>query len=167
MTTPSRALASLLRPGWLLAATLAIIAGLLGMHVLASGHASHGAAAPMNQEATRATAAGPEAGHPAGHTAVVHANVAAGHGHAAEHGLTAPDAYAPYLASATCSDTCPGVHESGAPCIPSAPVNPLTLFPPEGGPALPAADAGGSEPSGGYTYSPPSPTPCELSISRT
>ena len=35
-------MASLLRRAWLLAGVLAVIAGLLGMHVLTAGHASHG-----------------------------------------------------------------------------------------------------------------------------
>ena len=161
MTT--RAVASLLRRAWLFAATLAVIAGLLGMHVLTSGHASHGSASPGV--------------HPAGHTAVAHS--AAG-GHAGQHpdaalaapDLAAPDLVAPYhaapdLAATACGDSCPGAQESGAPCVPSAPSGPAAITPPQASlavlPLLPAEARAGSA----YDYVPPSPTPCDLSISRT
>jgi len=132
MTT--RAVASLFRRAWLFAAALAVIAGLLGMHVLTSGHASHG---------------------PVPH--VSHAG----------HALPAAGTDEPQLASAACGDSCPGAQESGAPCIPSAPSGPVTLSPPQATlavlPLLPAA----SRPGAAYDYLPPSPTPCDLSISRT
>ena len=156
MTT--RAVASLLRRAWLFAATLAVIAGLLGMHVLTSGHASHGSASP--------------AVHPAGHTAVAH-SAAGGHaGHHPDTALAAPDHAAPYnaapdLAAAACGDSCPGAQESGAPCVPSSPSGPVAITPPQASlavlPLLPAEGRAGSA----YDYVPPSPTPCDLSISRT
>ncbi|WP_461856912.1 hypothetical protein [Arthrobacter sp. C152] len=147
MTGLARALAPLLRAAWLLAATLALTAGILGMHVLTAGHASHASVS--------------NATHGAGHTAVAHS---AGAGHA---GHAAPAADAPEPAAATCGDTCPGVHESGAPCVPTAPGNPVTLYPPEAGPAaLPAPPVAGTR-TPVHGYRPPSPTPCELSISRT
>ena len=132
MTT--RAVASLFRRAWLFAAALAVITGLLGMHVLTSGHASHGTV--------------PHVSH-------------------AGHALPAADTDKPQLASAACGDSCPGAQESGAPCIPSAPSGPVTLSPPQATlavlPLLPAA----SRPGAAYDYLPPSPTPCDLSISRT
>ena len=137
----TRALPALLRRAWLFAAALAVIAGLLGMHVLTSGHASHGA---MAQGAgPHSTASQPD-----------HAPAAAA--------VDTPD-----LASAACGDACPGVKESGAPCVPSAPSGPLAISPPQATLAvLPPQPAGGN-PAPGYSYLPPSPTPCELSISRT
>jgi len=136
----TRAVASLLRKAWLLAAILAVIAGLLGMHVLTSGHASHRAAA--------------------GHTAVAHS---AGHaGHMADASTTDMQG----LTSAICGDSCPGAQESGAPCVPSAPSGPVTVAPPEAAQAVPLPGAAVNAGSG-YSYVPPSPTPCELSISRT
>ena len=84
----SHAVASLLRRAWLLAATLAVIAGLLGMHVLTSGHSSHGPvthSAPVTHGGSSQEAA-------AGHTAVVHP---AGGGHA----LHAPAASATDMGS--------------------------------------------------------------------
>jgi hypothetical protein len=139
----ARAVASLLRRAWLLAAALAVITGLLGMHVLTSGHASHGA--------------------PAGHTAVAHS---AGPDHAG-HTPAASTADMQGLASAVCGDSCPGAQESGAPCIPTAPSGPVALAPPQATQAaLPLLPAAGDA-SSGYDYMAPSPTPCELSISRT
>lgn len=150
MTT--RAVASLFRRAWLFAAALAVIAGLLGMHVLTSGHASHGAASQ-----------GSMSGHSAGHSAVGHSDPGSHAGHA----LPAAGTDEPQLASAACGDSCPGAQESGAPCIPSAPSGPVTLSPPQATlavlPLLPAA----SRPGAAYDYLPPSPTPCDLSISRT
>jgi hypothetical protein len=109
----------ILRKAWLLAGILAVIAGLLGMHVLTAGH-----------------------------TAVAHSAV----------GDHAP---------ATCSDSCPGAQEAGVPCVPSVPGAPVTVSPPQATLAallrLPTANS----PGPAYGYVPPSPTPCDLSISRT
>jgi len=144
MTT--RAVASLLHRAWLLAAAFAVIAGLLGMHVLTSGHASHGV--------------------PAGHTAVAH-SAASGHaGHAGLHPEVS-GVETPSLASAACGGSCPGAQESGAPCIPTAPSGPVSLAPPQAAQdAVPLLPAAGNDCSA-YGYMPPGPTPCELSISRT
>jgi hypothetical protein len=159
MTT--RAVASFLRAAWLLAATLAVIAGLLGMHVLTAGHASHG---PVAQGMDTHGAAAPAA--PTGAAAVVHSAVGdhPGHaGHAAAPASTDP----PALAPGTCGSSCPGAQESGAPCVPSVPGGPVTVLPPQATlavlPLLPAAGNPGSS----YGYLPPSPSPCDLSISRT
>ncbi|TQJ59802.1 hypothetical protein FBY30_2056 [Arthrobacter sp. SLBN-83] len=156
MTT--RAAASLLRHAWLLAATLAVITGLLGMHVLTSGHGSHGS-----------VSGGAIAGHAAvAHSAVAHSAVAhsAGDGHAvhAGHPATGPDA--PVLESAACGGSCPGAQKPGAPCVPTAPGGPVSVSPPPASlTALPALAAVGNTP--GYSYLPPCLTPCDLSISRT
>ena len=149
MTT--RALASLLRRAWLLGATLAVVAGLLGMHVLTSGHGSHGSVSG------RAIA---------GHTAVAHS---AGGGHAvhAGHHATASDPDAPDPVSAACGGSCPGAQESGAPCTPTAPSGPATISPPQASLAVLPAPAAVGKRGTGYSYLPPCPTPCDLSISRT
>ncbi|NUS36830.1 MAG: hypothetical protein HOQ04_10310 [Pseudarthrobacter sp.] len=137
MTARTRALAPLLRTAWLLAGTLALIAGILGMHVLTSSHASHAAAS----------------GYPAGHTAVAHS--------VAAHSAAVQDP-----ASASCGDACPAVHEAGAPCIPLAPTGPVSVPPPPDAPAAFHVQPR-DNPSAVYSYSPPGPTPCQLSISRT
>ncbi|KRE66378.1 hypothetical protein [Arthrobacter sp. Soil761] len=154
----ARAVASFLRAVWLLAATLAVIAGLLGMHVLTAGHASHG---PVAQGMDTHSAAAPAA--PTGAAAVVHSAVGDHPGHAAAPASTDP----PALAPGTCGNSCPGAQESGAPCVPSVPGGPVTVLPPQATlavlPLLPAAGNPGSS----YGYLPPSPSPCDLSISRT
>ena len=141
----SRAVPSLLCRAWLLAGILAVIAGLLGMHVLTAGHASHGPGAPS----------GPGAVAPADHVAV-------GHSARGDHA----DGVA-MAAAATCGSPCPLAQEPGAQCIPSAPSAPQTGHPPQatlaGLPPLHTV----TRPGSAYGYLPPSPTPCELSISRT
>lgn len=152
MTARTRVLsAALLRAG-LLAAVLAIVAGIFGMHVMAahSSHAGHPAV-------VQPQAADPAAGHPAaGHT---HTGDTAGHpaGHAA---------VANFSAAESCSSGCPGAQEAGAPCIPLAKTASFAVVPPQAGTAGPAptATARGTV---GYSYIPSSPTPCDLSISRT
>lgn len=168
MTT--RAVASLLHRAWLLAAALAVIAGLLGMHVLTSGHGSHGSGLQGMVSHSSASPDGTahpshSAGYYPGHTAVAHS--AAAGGHAGQHpDVSTPDA--PALASAACGDSCPGARESGAPCVPSAPSGPVALSPPQASlAAIPAPPACGGTAGAGYDYLPPSPTPCDLSISRT
>lgn len=168
MTT--RAVASLLRRAWLLAAALAVIVGLLGMHVLTSGHGSHGSGLQVmisHSPASPVASAHPShsAGHSPSHTAVAHSAAAGGHA-GQRPGSSTPDA--PALASPACGDSCPGAQESGAPCVPSAPGSPVTLSPPQASPAaIPAPRAPGNTAGAGYGYLPPSPTPCDLSISRT
>jgi hypothetical protein len=146
MTGPAAVLVKALRQAWLLAGVLAVITGLLGMHVLTTGHASHGV---VPQAAT------------AGQTAVAHSAV----GDHAGHPAAAQDA--PVLMPASCGAQCPGAQESGAHCVPSAPSGPVTVYAPQSTlAALPAAPAGGTQ-AHRYPYLPPSPTPCDLSISRT
>ncbi|TQJ38207.1 hypothetical protein FBY33_0202 [Arthrobacter sp. SLBN-112] len=149
MTT--RTMASLLRRAWLLAGTLAVIAGLLGMHVLTAGHASHGAASHAA---------------PAG-TTVVADSAVGGHASHAGHPAAAATTDAAALAPDTCGGSCPRARESAAPCVPTAPGSPVTVVPPQATLAvLPLRPAAGN-PGPAYAYLPPSATPCDLSISRT
>lgn len=148
--TNSTGMTAILRRAWLLAGTLAVIAGLLGMHVLTAGHASHGAASHVAA---------------AGTTAVAHSAVGDHAGRAGHPAAASTDV--PALAPAACGDSCPGAQESGAPCVPSAPGSPVTVSPPQATLAvLPLLPVAGS-PGPAYDYLPPSPTPCDLSISRT
>lgn len=157
----NRARASFLRMAWLLACTLAVIAGLLGMHVLTAGHASHG---PVAQGMVSHSAASHAA--PAGHTAVVHSAVGDQPGHTG-HAAAPASTDAPALAPATCGASCPGAQESGAPCVPSVPGSPVTVFPPQATLAVVPLLPPGGNPGSSYGYLPPSPSPCDLSISRT
>jgi hypothetical protein len=184
MTARTRVLsAALLRAG-LLAAVLAIVAGIFGMHVM-TAHSSHaGHAAVVQPQAAQPAAAQLPGGHPAGDAAVVHSlaggtggHPAVGHlaGHPAveqgsgqAHGAAAgyQAARATFSAAESCSSGCPGAQEAGAPCIPLAKTASLAVVPPQAGTAGPAptAIARGAV---GYSYIPASPTPCDLSISRT
>lgn len=136
-----------LRQAWLLAGLVAVITGLLGMHVLAAGHASHGSL----PDGAMSHGAIPYGATP--HSAMPHA-------------AGASSTAAPGHALADCSVSCPGAQESGAPCIPSAPGGPVTVYPPQATlAAFPAPSRSGTPRA--YSYLPPGPTPCGLSISRT
>lgn len=161
----SRAVPSLLCRAWLLAGILAVIAGLLGMHVLTAGHASHGSGSHGLDSHSPVTHSplSPSGGAPSGPGAVAPAgHVAVGHSARGDHA----DGVA-MAAAATCGSPCPLAREPGAQCIPSAPSAPQTGHPPQatlaGLPPLRTVTGPGSA----YGYLPPSPTPCELSISRT
>jgi hypothetical protein len=132
--TSSTGMILIFRKAWLLAGTLAVIAGLLGMHVLTSGHASH---------------VGDHAGH------------------GGQNAPTASSSAAPSLVPATCGCSCPEAQEAGAPCVPSAPSAPFTVSRPQATLAALPLLTPASSPGPAYGYLPPSPTPCDLSISRT
>lgn len=156
--TSSTVLEVLLRRAWLLAGVLAVIAGLFGMHVMTTGHTAHAAVTGSTAAAAEHAAAGhsgaghsaqpsgahADSGHPAGNTAVVHS-----------------------VFADSCGPACPSAREGAASCTPAANSGSLTVLPPAGpGAFQPVLDAGDLQTSG-YSYLPPSPTPCDLSISRT
>ncbi|WP_354146454.1 hypothetical protein [Arthrobacter sp. 754] len=148
MTATARSVsAALLRAG-LAAAVLAIIAGIFGMHVMTGNHGSH---------ANHAATASVDRAHQGAGVHAVHA-VHAGHAGA---GATA-------AVSSSCAGSCQDAQEPGAACVPSANASSLTVFPPHDTGAyfrsVPAALSGRP---GAYAFRPISPTPCELSISRT
>ncbi|WP_258803215.1 DUF6153 family protein [Pseudarthrobacter sp. NS4] len=144
MTATTRRLAALLGRTGLLAVVLAIAAGILGMHVLTGDHSAHGAGSHVPGHAAVGHPPGDHA-HPATH-------------HAAEESFTA---------SGSCGSGCPGVHDAGVSCIPSAKAGALAVFPPQATAAAQLALEAGTRPPAAYSYIPTSPTPCELSISRT
>ena len=116
--------AAFLRAG-LLAAVMAIVAGIFGMHVMTADHSSHSAHTEVSRTA--------------GDAAVGHAPVA-----------HTPDA-----------------REAGASCTPLAKAGSLAAVPPPAGHTALLAPAASARGATGYSFIPPSPTPCELSISRT
>lgn len=161
MTASHRNAASaFLHRAGLLAGLLAIIAGVFGMHILTGTHAVH---APAS-----AAAAG---------TATVHTESAAADGHA-EHGVA--DASPAHLSSGghaapsgfveqcSCSDSCAGMPTMTVSCTPLGKTGSLSV--PLPGTAvfgvISNARAPGAVP-GSYSYLPGSPSPGELSISRT
>ena len=171
-----------LRRAVLLAGLLAVIAGFLGMHILSGSHSLHAQASPPgSSSASTAHTAGPApseqtAGHPSGHSS---------HGAAGtfpqSHGTPSAERTAPSVtpAAATvggsqpppscvcqggCAET-PAVHVD---CTPS-PAG-ASLSAPQPGTALLAAQswsAAWADRLSGYAYLPGTPTPRDLSISRT
>ncbi|MFJ6374486.1 hypothetical protein ACIQH9_02040 [Pseudarthrobacter oxydans] len=159
--------AALLRAG-LLAAVMAIVAGIFGMHVMTADHSSHaahaGAAVAAGDAAVGHTAAEHAAvDHSAGHTAVEHSDA----GHAAVLADAVGAAGVAFTASESCSAGCPDVREGGASCTPLAKTGSLAAVPPPANPTALLAPASGAHGTTGYSFVPPSKTPCELSISRT
>jgi hypothetical protein len=130
--------AALLRSAGLLAAVLAIVAGFIGMHVLAGTHAAHVAA----------TVPAGHADHPAGH-------------HLGAVGVVG-------AASDTCCGDCSAPASTGADCVPSPKHADWEATPPgtvatavDHHAVLPRLLARS------YPHSPRSPSPGELSISQT
>ena len=155
--------AALLRAG-LLAVVMAVVAGIFGMHVMTADHSSHAAHADV------ALAAGDSAvGHsPGGHSAAEHAAVGHSHaGHAAIMANSGGAVGAAFTASESCSAGCPDVREEGASCTPLAKTGSLAAVPPPASPTALLAPVFGTHGAAGYSFVPPSPTPCDLSISRT
>ncbi|MFC9350423.1 DUF6153 family protein [Arthrobacter sp. NPDC057013] len=144
--------ATFLRSAGLFSLVLAIIAGIFGMHVMNGHHLTHGP--------TVAMAAAESHGHP--HPA-----------DEATHGMS-PDAVPAATghavsAAAGCPDgDCIGTQSMTFSCIPAGKTG--TLAVPAPGTSILAALVGAG-PAGparrGYAYLPGTPSPCQLSISRT
>lgn len=140
----------------LLAAVLALIAGVLGMHIVAGPHSLHAAAPP-----TTTMSDGALPGH-AG--APLHAN------HPSPDSAQPADEGAGTTARAVCScpGNCPAGHVMAGSCVPSAATATLAAPIPDRSPVVPSAfqiaAADGLPP---WSYLPRSPSPGELSISRT
>lgn len=156
--------ASALTRAALMSAILAVVAGLLGMHVLAGAHASHASIWPSGSGTDAASTASDHTAfdHPAsGHAASGHAE--SGHpGPAALHQTPEP------TSSCVCGGDCGDQHVAHATCTP-APSGASLSAPPPGTTVLanqprttPATDQ--AQP---YSHLPATPTPSELSISRT
>jgi hypothetical protein len=142
MTDPlrGRATAFLLRIG-LLAGLFAIIAGIVGMHVMAGGHSMHATPA-MSQSAV----AGPAA--VVSHPAVHHAD-------------------SPPAPSCTCPGICTGMSALHAACVPAPGHNTLTAPLPGVPPYATAGATGAGVLVSDYSHRPGSPSPVDLCISRT
>jgi hypothetical protein len=165
--------AALLRRASLLATLLAIVAGLLGMHVLAGSHGVHdmavAAASADGSVADQRTTA--TAGHAsdAGH---------GGHGsHPAAAAMVAPAMTVPAPAaentagqppSCSCQGNCSEVAAAHGSCVPAP--GGASLAAPQPGTvafAVPDLSAARLQAVAAYAYVPGSPSPGELSISRT
>ncbi|WP_314194627.1 hypothetical protein [uncultured Arthrobacter sp.] len=152
--TAARSIASMfLRRAGLFSLSLALIAGIFGMHVMNGHHVMHGPASAM----TVAESAGHS--HPAGGPA---------------HGVTAGAAHGPageeISAGPGCPDgDCSGTQAMTVSCTPSGKTDTLAVPVPGTaavGAALVRAGPAGQV-SGRSAYTPDTPSPCDLSISRT
>ncbi|MFJ4262303.1 hypothetical protein ACIPYU_07655 [Paenarthrobacter nicotinovorans] len=152
---PTRA-NTFLRAG-LLAMVLALIAGVLGMHVIMSG--TH----TMHQTFAAGTAAGA--------TAVVNDTGAGDHAATAHpgHSLFVPAGTSPApQPQCSCSGNCTNEHVMAGACIPSAATGSLAAPLPDSAAAVPASlHSLAVQPMTAWSYLPNSPTPGDLSISRT
>jgi hypothetical protein len=167
--------AAALRRGFLLMGVLAIVAGFLGMHIMTGMHGAH---------AMTAVTSSTEPAWPSSHTA----NSLASHpsAHALSAGTTALDSMAPPSAtpsvpgltgnsrtdepSATCvcQSSCTDPASMHSACVPSAAVTSLAAPPPGTAPtSIHTPDPRGNDAVRTYSYLPASPSPGDLSISRT
>lgn len=166
MTAPEwTCTAALLRRAGLLAGLLAVIAGIFGMHVITGtpGEHSPAAASPVSHGPHPATAAGNPVLHPVSHSPQSHP---AG-GLNEPPAPSGPDATAQQMRS--CSDSGTGVHAMGGSCIPSAKTGSLSA--PSPGTTTVAGTIPPGSPAGYghacWSFHPGTPSPGELSISRT
>lgn len=145
---------SVLLSAGLLAAVLALIAGILGMHVMTGSHSAHAA---TTAPGAPTSAAG------TGHTD--HAPTAAEIAVVQDPGVVG-DAVSP--AQCSCSGNCSSQHAMAASCIPSVAPAGLTAPLPDNTVSItvpsPNSAAASRVP---WSYRPGSPSPGELSISRT
>lgn len=172
-----------LRRAALLVGLLAVIAGFLGMHILAASHGLHGQAAPAGliQTSAEPHAAGQASseqttGHPAGHSSHGAAGIFP-QAHGSPTAVQAAPEVTPAAAtvggsqvppSCACQGGCaetPSVHIG---CTPSPAGASLSAPQPGTTPAqAPPWSAERADHRSGYAYLPGTPTPRDLSISRT
>ncbi|MEW1819530.1 hypothetical protein AB0323_01900 [Arthrobacter sp. NPDC080031] len=152
MTDPLRGRAAvfLLRMG-LLAGLLSIIAGIVGMHLMAGGHSTH--AAPVVSPAAVVSDSH------AVHTGAQRASVP-------EKTATQPAA-PPAAPSCTSPGTCTGMSALHAVCVPAPGHNTLTAPLPGVAPYASTATAESGALVSGHSHRPDSPSPGDLCISRT
>ena len=179
---------AVLRRAALLAGLLAVIAGFLGMHILAGSHGLHAQPSPADSVKTSSAphTAGPassgqaSSGHTAGHPAGHSSHNAAGTGSQAYGGPAAAEA-APSITpaavtvggsqappSCVCQGGCAEKPSAHTDCTPSPAGASLSAPPPRT--ALLEVQpwsAAWADRLSGYSYLPGTPTPRDLSISRT
>jgi hypothetical protein len=158
MTDPlrGRATSFFLRMG-LLAGLLSIIAGIVGMHVMAGGHSMH--ATPVVSQSPSVS-----------QSAVVGQSHAV---HIAAERTSLPDEGAVHhaasqaVAPCTCPGTCTGMSALHAVCVPAPGHNSLAAPLPGVPPYANAGTAGAGVLVSHYSHRPGSPSPGDLCISRT
>lgn len=171
IAAPRHAPAAGLRRFGLLALVLAVLAGLLGMHVFVGAHGAHASATPSATGAQAVPADAAASAHStsvhstsvhsaAGHSAA--AQMASGHSRPAVHHETSGPP------SCGCGGACGEQQTAHTSCMPapsgtslSAPTPGTTLL------AVQPRITTATRPASAYSYLPATPTPNELSISRT
>lgn len=138
----------------LLAVVLALIAGVLGMHIVMSGGHTSQASTSITTASLAESAAHGTPG---------------GHGSHAPTSSAAPGTGTVGQAQCSCSGNCPSEHVMASSCIPSLATGSLTAPLPDTTTAAPAptVTALQAQACTRWSYRPGSPSPGELSISRT
>lgn len=141
----------------LLTVVLALITGVLGMHIVITGdHTIHQTAAA--EARTSATAVGLHTTHGDGH--------AAGHTSQSLFIVSGTDTHP--QTQCTCSGNCSGEHVMGGSCIPSTATGSLAAPQPVTTAVVPSnLQSLGVQLRAAWSYLPGSPSPGDLSISRT
>ena len=167
-----------LRRGFLLVGVLAIVAGFLGMHIMTGMHGAHAMTAVTSSAEAAGSSSRPETGlasHPAAHaphvgtmghdsmaTAATAATATSGPEQAGNTKAAEPSA------SCMCQSSCTDPASMHSACVPSAAVTSLAAPPPGMAPAsMHNPESHGDAAVRAYFYLPASPSPGDLSISRT
>ena len=167
--------ATALRRGFLLVGLLAVMAGFLGMHIMTGMHGAHAMTAVTSSAETAGSSSRPEtnlAPHPAAHAlqerTMGHDSVAPRPATPAGPDLTADSRAAAPAASCVCQSNCADAASMHSACVPSAAMTSLAAPPPGTAPAsMHNPDTHGDAAVRAYFYRPASPSPGDLSISRT
>ncbi|MFJ4209586.1 hypothetical protein ACIPY2_14130 [Paenarthrobacter sp. NPDC089675] len=141
----------------LLTVVLALITGVLGMHIVITGpHTMHQTAAA--EARTSATAVGLHTAHGDRHTI----------GHTSQSLFISSGIDTTPQTQCTCSGNCSGEHVMGGSCIPSTATGSLAAPLPESTAVVPSnLQSLGVQARAAWSYIPGSPSPGDLSISRT
>jgi hypothetical protein len=154
--------AFLLRAG-IVAGILAIIAGIFGMHIMTGNHTMHSPAAAQTPAGAVSVGDSHDSHQRTAHPGLPDTSTAGATEHPVAGALGAGQA-----ASCTCPAHCTSVQAMSAACIPST--NTGVLSAPEPGQGTLASDSWDGLPvraGASYAHVPGSPSPGELSISRT
>lgn len=167
--------ATALRRGFLLAGLLAVVAGFLGMHVMTGMHGAHAMTAVTSSAEAAGSSSRPETGlapHPAAHAlqerTMGHDSLAPRPATPAGPDLTADSRAAAPAVSCVCQSNCADAASMHSACVPSAAMTSLAAPPPGMAPAsMHNPDTHGDAAVRAYCCLPASPSPGDLSISRT
>ena len=167
--------ATALRRGFLLVGLLAVVAGFLGMHIMTGMHGAHAMTAVTSSAEAAGSSSRPEtnlAPHPAAHAlqerTMGHDSLAPRPATPAGPDLTAGSRAAAPAVSCICQSNCADAASMHSACVPSAAMTSLAAPPPGMAPAsMHNPDTHGDAAVRAYCCLPASPSPGDLSISRT